>query len=101
MTKLERRIMKLPKPIKGYLLIEPLEEEASTQFIIVGQDKLPQWGKVLAVGQSTYHEGGIRVLTAPAKIGDTICHSSVGYETVRIEEKEYRVVPFNRVLLIK
>ena len=89
-------------PVAGYLLIKPLEDTQAIGGVeIHGGDDRPQFGKVLKVGLSTWYENSDRVLESPCNVGDTIVHSSVGFENVRIEGEEYRLLPFSRVLMVK
>lgn len=86
-------------PSKGYLLVEPRNNEQSGNFTIHTQET-PQRAKVLKVGPDTWHNGIHEVFTAPCKEGDIIIHGAHNFETIRIENKEYRLVPFGMVLAV-
>lgn len=86
-------------PTKGYLLVEPRGNEQSGSFTFKTTET-PQRGKVLKVGPDTWHAGIAEVFTSPCKEGDTIIHGAHNFETIRIENKEYRLVPFGMVLAV-
>ncbi len=88
-------------PTPGYLLLEPLEGDQPEGYTVEGVDEMPQLAKVLAVGDSTYYPNTDIEYISPCKVGQKIIHSSAGYETVKIEGEEYRVVHFSKVLLVK
>lgn len=87
--------------VAGYLLTEPLEVTKIGGIAIEDDQQRPQHAKVLKVGDATWHDNVDRVLESPCKVGDTIVHSSVGFENVTIEGKELRMVPFGKVLMVK
>ena len=87
-------------PNEGCLICEPLEGEDS-QHITIQDEGFDQKSKVLSVGKDTYYPNTNIVLKSPAKVGDEIIHSSVGWENFRIMGKKYRIVPFQKVLAIK
>lgn len=86
-------------PTPGYLIAEPLEVTRAKGWEL-DEDQTPQLAKVLKVGKDGRHVSGQNILP-PCKSGDTILHSFSGFEKVNIEDKEYRVVPFEKVLLVK
>jgi co-chaperonin GroES (HSP10) len=88
-------------PVSGYLLTEPLEANQAVGWNAESDDEKPQLAKVLKVGPETWHETHGKRLKAPCKIGDTIIHSSFGFENIIIDGKDYRMVPFNKVLMVK
>lgn len=86
-------------PAKGYILIEPIDQQ-KVGNIEIADDGLPQNGKVLAIGQATYHDNG-KAFEPPCKVGDIIVHSAGGFENMRVEGKIYRFVHFSKVLAIQ
>jgi co-chaperonin GroES (HSP10) len=88
------------KVVKGYVLVAPIEDQSTESIIIEDAHATPQWGKVLKVGPKTWHEGIAKEYLPPCKVGDTIIHSSMGYEQFRIEGEPYRLVPFGRILAV-
>ena len=87
--------------VPGFLLVEPTETDQPKGYSVITDDQKPQFGKVLKVGASTWYDYTDRIFKPPCKVGDEIIHSSVGFEIVKIEDKEYRLVPFIKVLMIK
>ena len=88
-------------PVPGYLLLEPLEDSQPGGWNVEGVEERPQIARVLRAGKSTWYENSDRVFHSPCKVGDVIIHSSVGFENITIEGKEYRMLPFSRVLMVK
>ena len=84
-------------PVKGFLVLEVLENESPNSFDVADNDQIPQRGRVLAVGTDTLHESG-DVFKSPCKVGDTVIHSGFGYEDVYIDGERYRMCPFGKVL---
>ena len=88
-------------PVEGYILVRPLETKQSVKGMeLHGVDEQPQLAKVLKVGKDTYYDNTEKVREAPCKVGDTIVHSSVGWENITLEGEELRMVPFSKVLLV-
>lgn len=91
-------------PSPGYLLTIPLEDEGIETpegFTIEGEDEMPQFAKVIAVGKETYNQYTDRIIKSPCKVGNIIIHSSHGWEHIKLKAKKYRIVPFNVVLMVK
>ena len=86
-------------PCKGYLLLLPTDDDQIEGIPLAGVEGKPQRAKVLAVGADTYHASG-NVLKAPAKKGDIVIHSSVGFENIKYKGEEYRMCPFERILAV-
>ena len=83
------------------MLVKPLDVSQPVKGIVIhGIDEKPQLAKVLKVGKDTYYDNTEKVRKAPCKVGDTIIHSSIGWENITLEGEELRMVPFNKVLLV-
>jgi co-chaperonin GroES (HSP10) len=87
------------QPTEGYLLVLPQEE--TSEGIVAVKESFPQLAKVLVVGKDTYYSNTDIVMKAPCKVGDLIYHSAGGFETIKHKGKEYRVVHFGKVLMVK
>jgi len=87
------------KPCKGYILVQPLDLQHSTVFSVAQAEDTPRLAKVLSVGNKTYHMSGAEYL-APCAIGNTIIHSGFGFEQIKHEGKDYRLVPFDKILAV-
>jgi len=86
-------------PAKGYLFLDPIEDDQIEGVPVAGVDEKPQRAKVLAVGAYTYHTSGEK-FEAPAKKGDIVIHSSFGFENIRYKGNEYRICPFDKILAV-
>ena len=87
------------KVVRGYVLLEELENEKPSDFLVEDDKEIPQRGRVLVVGDHIWHDNG-DVYTSPAKLGDKVIHSAYGYEKITYEGKEYRVCPFSKILAV-
>lgn len=88
--------MKL-KPLAGYVIIEPLEEEMRTASGLVlaqTQKDRPVKGKVLACGNKLKDE------ECPVTEGDIVAYRKWSGDEVKLGEKDYRVVKFGDVIAI-
>lgn len=85
--------------VRGYLLLDILENEQPTSFIVEDKSEPAQRGKVLAVGSDTFDENG-KELKSPAKVGDVVVHSAFGFENIKYKGEDYRLCPFTKVLAI-
>lgn len=88
-------------PTAGYLLCEPLEDNETSSGVIIPEGGFDQLSKVLKVGDPNYLPNTEILLSSPAEKGDTILHSSVGFENFRHKGKKYRMVKFSNVLGVK
>lgn len=88
-------------PVRGFILVKPLQESAAKGWDAHTDDDIPHYAEVLAVGENTYFEHTGLLFKAPCKVGDTIIHSSIGFENIKIDGEEYRLVPFGKVLMVK
>ena len=86
-------------PAPGYVVLEILENEQPESLSIAGTEDIPQRGKVLRVGPSTYYDTG-EVFECPAEVGDVVVHSGHGFENFRVEGEQFRICPFNKILLV-
>jgi len=85
-------------PSAGYVLLEIAENEKPSSWEIADKDATPQRGKVLAIGDTTLHEGTNVFFEAPCKVGDTVIHSGYGFENIRVEGEAYKLCPFSKIL---
>ena len=88
-------------PVPGYLLCKPLETTKIGDIEISDDKQMPQLAKVISVGLPIQSDYTDRIIEATCRVGDIIIHSSGGFENIRIDGEEYRIIPFNKVLLIK
>lgn len=93
--------LKETKPIRGYLLVLPEEQERKRDSGIFIADTIkgerPQTGKVLKVGGDLLTEQGA-VIPSPVKVGDQIIFKKWGGNEVKIDDKEYFFIRFDDVI---
>jgi len=93
--------MKL-KPLGDKVLVERLEGETKTKGGIVLPDTVkekPKEGKVIAVGDGKFMENGTRMKPS-VKQGDRVVFSSFAGSEVKIDNKEYLIMPEEEILAI-
>jgi chaperonin GroES len=118
------------KPLAGYVLVEPAKAEEKTASGIIlpgGGDEKPQYGTVLAVGESIYDDGchcgghcgghdhdhehhhdhaGKKAKQtgddgySPVEVGDTVIYKKWGGNEVMIDDVEYQFLKFEDILAI-
>ena len=88
------------QPLGDRLIVEALEEEATTASGIVLPDtaqEKPQRGRVLAVGPGGRDEDG-EYITMDVEVGDEIIYSKYGGTEVKIGADEYLILRESDVL---
>lgn len=98
MSKKVQEVASLIKPQKGYLLLEILENESPTTYMLSNDDQIPQRGRVLVVGPDTWHEGVHERFESPARAGDIVLHSGFGFEDFYVQGEKLRLCPFSKVI---
>ena len=92
--------MKL-KPLAGYVLIEPIDEEETTASGLVLPEKVkdkPSKGKVIAISEFIMVDG--EAMDCPVKAGQlTVYHRWAGQD-VKEGQKEYRLVKFQDLMAV-
>ncbi len=86
-------------PVSGYILVQPLDK-TSDEGIEITADEFPQLAKCLKVGESYYDESRKMIVDSPCKVGDQIVHSAGGFETFKLNGEEFRIIKFDRVLMV-
>lgn len=86
-------------PSNGYLILEILGNESPSGISLAGTQDIPQRGRVLAVGDPTFYETGVKWIS-PANVGDVVVHSGHGYEDYTVKGKKYRACPFSKVMVV-
>ena len=88
------------KPMPGYVIVKPAEAEKKTAsgIILPGNDsEKPQYGEVLAVGESVW-ESGVKEIKPPVKVGAKVIYKKWGGNDVTLNDVEYQILQFNDVL---
>ncbi|MBI4834039.1 MAG: co-chaperone GroES [Planctomycetes bacterium] len=93
--------MKL-KPLGDKVLVQRVEGETKTKGGIVLPDtakEKPKEGKVIAVGEGKLLDSGSR--SKPnVKVGDRVVFASFAGSEVKVEEKEYLIMPEEDILAV-
>jgi chaperonin GroES len=88
-------------PTPGHLLVEPALKENKTNsgiYLPGNQDEKPQYGTVLAVGDSSFENG--QEITSPAKKGNTVVYKKWGGNEVQVGNTEYQFLKFEDILAV-
>jgi chaperonin GroES len=92
-------------PLGDRILLKPILEEevnkTASGIIIpdtVSKEK-PEQGKVIAVGEGKWAEGGKRIPVS-VKVGDKVVFSRYGYEEIKLDGVEYYILKEENILAI-
>jgi len=91
------------KPLNGYVVIKPLEQEEMTKSGIVipetANKEKPQEGEVVAVANKNIGSNGIE-LPIELKVGDKVLYGRYSGEDVKVDDVEYKIVEMTSVRAI-
>ncbi|MDR0463330.1 MAG: co-chaperone GroES [Pseudomonadales bacterium] len=90
------------KPTPGYALIKGTEKEGKTASGIIlptDDNEKPQFGKVLAVGDSLW-ASGVKEIKSPVKPGDHVFYKKWGGNEIKIEDEDYQILKFEDILAV-
>ena len=91
------------KPLNGYVVIKPLEQEEMTKSGIVIPDtankEKPQEGEVIAVADKNMGSNGT-ALPIEMKVGDHVLYGRYSGEDVKVDGVEYKIVEMSSVRAI-
>lgn len=91
------------KPLNGYVVIKPLEQEEMTKSGIVIPDtankEKPSEGEVMAVADKNISPSGIE-LPIELKVGDKVLYGRYSGEDVKVDGQEYKIVEMTSVRAI-
>jgi len=91
------------KPLNGYVVIKPLEQEEMTKSGIVIPDtankEKPQEGEVVAVASKNISSNGTE-LPIEMKVGDKVLYGRYSGEDVKVDGVEYKIVEMTSVRAI-
>ena len=100
--------MKQLKPLAGYVLMEPLEEEEMTESGLLLPEKAkekPAKGKVIAIGEAEKQyldhikKDGTIIWDQPqVKVGDIVVFHRWSGQDVKEGQKEYKLVQFKDLM---
>jgi chaperonin GroES len=81
------------KPLNGYIVIRPIEEEETMYGNIVIPDlgkERPEMGEVVAVSE-TYNYNSDKFVKSQLKIGDKVLIPKLGSVRITVESEEYYI----------
>lgn len=91
------------KPLNGYVVIKPLEQEEMTKSGIVIPDtankEKPSEGEVVAVADNNISPSGTE-LPIELKVGDKVLYGRYSGEDVKVDGQEYKIVEMTSVRAI-
>jgi chaperonin GroES len=90
------------KPLFGYVLIKPLEEESKTPSGILLPESVkekPQAGQIMAVGTGTVTDDG-KILPMVVKVGQKVMYKKWGGNEVKVSGEEWLLVEQKDVLAV-
>ena len=88
-------------PVAGFLLVEPQKQPKTTASGIILPDnnqKKPQEGKVLAIGDNTFIDG--REIKSPCQIGDIVIYREWGGKEYKEDNVELLLLKFDDIMAI-
>jgi len=89
-------------PAPGYLLVEPAKQEKKTDsgiYLPDSHEEKPQYGTVLAVGESIISESGVKI-KAPAQKTNTVVYKKWGGNEFQVGDIEYQFLKFADILAV-
>lgn len=90
------------KPLAGFVLVEPAKTQKQTASGIYLPDSTedkPQYGTVLAVGDSIW-ESGVKEVKSPVKKGDQVIYKKWGGNEFDIADTQYQFLKFEDLLAV-
>ena len=90
------------QPLAGFVLVEPAKAQKQTAagiYLPDNHDEKPQYGTVLAVGDSVW-ESGVKEIKSPVKKGDTVIYKKWGGNEFKIGDTEYQFLKFDDLLAV-
>lgn len=89
-------------PAPGYVLVEPEKQEKKTDsgiYLPDSHEEKPQYGTVLAVGDSAINDNGKKI-KSPVKKGNLVVYKKWGGNEFLIGNIEYQFLKFEDILAI-
>ncbi len=92
-------------PLGDRVLVKPFTKEELTKKTDYGiivpessEKEKSEQGKVIAVGEGTYHDG--KLVPVAVKAGDTVIFSKYGYDEVKMDDEEYFILKEDNILAV-
>ena len=90
------------KPLRDRVLVQPIEEQEVKKGGIIIPDtakEKPQEGKVIALGTGKRDDNG-KLVPFTVKKGDRVLISKYGGTEIKIDGKEYQIMPEEDILAV-
>jgi chaperonin GroES len=90
------------KPLRDRVLVQPIEEQEVKKGGIIIPDtakEKPQEGKVIALGTGKRDDNG-KLIPFTVKKGDRVLISKYGGTEIKIDGKEYQIMPEEDILAV-
>jgi chaperonin GroES len=90
------------KPLRDRVLVQPIEEQEVKKGGIIIPDtakEKPQEGKVIALGTGKRDDDG-KLIPFTVKKGDRVLISKYGGTEIKIDGKEYQIMPEEDILAV-
>src|SRR3989344_488294 len=91
------------QPLFDYVLVKPLESEATTPSGIIlpgsAQEK-PQMGEVMAVGPGIVSKHSGKVITMIVKVGQNVLYKKWGGNEVKVKGEEWLLIEQKDVMAV-
>jgi chaperonin GroES len=90
------------RPLPGYVLVEPAKSQKQTAsgiYLPDSTDEKPQYGTVLAVGDSIW-ESGVKEIKSPVKKGDQVIYKKWGGNEFDVDDTQYQFLKFEDLLAV-
>lgn len=95
------------KPLSDRVVVRPLTDEeagsVSASGIIIpdtAQKEKSEEGVVMAVGAGKWDEDGEKRIPLEVKKGDRVMFSKYGYDELKVDGKDYYILPESSILAI-
>src|SRR3990172_5275097 len=90
------------KPLMGYVLVQPYDEETKTAsgiYLPEGAQEKPAQGTVIACGDEMVMENG-KAVKCPVKVGEKVVYKKWGGDEIKVDGKELKLVKFDDLMAI-
>ena len=90
------------RPLPGFVLVEPAKSQKQTAsgiYLPDSTDEKPQYGTVLAVGDSIW-ESGVKEIKSPVKKGDQVIYKKWGGNEFDVDDTQYQFLKFEDLLAV-
>lgn len=88
------------KPAPGYVIVEQtkLGEGKKNLYIPNADENVPQWGKVIRVGESVLHQSGTGYVDCIAKVGDMVVFKRWAGNETKVGSSKYQFLKFDELI---